>query len=203
MDSASTNDDWVERLTGAEPERQQAIVELHALLVRGLHKSLATKYGAGLQAEDVVQEALMKILASLDKFEGRSRFTTWAMTIATRVGISELRRKHFRDVSLDSMPTGDNLLSAVLQSDETDASDQIDRMRVLEVLKTLIESRLTVKQREALQGSLDGLPVEEIARRTGSNRNAVYKLIHDARVRLRDGFTENGITADDVNAIYA
>lgn len=71
------------------------------------------------------------------------------------------------------------------------------------MLKTLIESRLTDKQREALQGSLDGLPVEEIARRTGSNRNAVYKLIHDARMRLRDGFTEYGITADDVSAIYA
>ena len=68
------------------------------------------RYGTGLQAEDVVQDALLKILNSLDQFEGRSRFTTWAMTIAMRVGLSELRRKHYADVSLDSMKSGENQL---------------------------------------------------------------------------------------------
>ena len=55
---------------------------------------------------------------------------------------------------------------------------------------TVWQHTLTDKQREATQGLLDGLQVEEIARRTNSKRNAVYKLIHDARIRLRDGFAE-------------
>ena len=50
---------------------------------------------------------------------------------------------------------------------------------------------------------MDGLPVEEIARRTSSNRNAVYKLIHDARIKLRDGFAELGISPDEFNVIFA
>jgi len=72
VDVASTRDDWVERLTGGEPGREQAIVELRDLLVRGLQVSLSMKYGSRLQADDVVQDALMKILASIVKFEGRS-----------------------------------------------------------------------------------------------------------------------------------
>ena len=87
-------DPWVQRLSGTDPERELAIKELSALLHRGLTFSLSKKYGGGLQTEDVVQESLIKILKSLETFEGRSKFTTWAMTIATRVGISELRRKH-------------------------------------------------------------------------------------------------------------
>jgi len=121
------------------------------------------------------------------------------MTIATRVGLSELSRKHFKDVSLDSTTASDNLSWT---DDGSSVGDQLHQKRILEVLKTLIENRLTDKQREATQGLLDGIPVEEFARRTGSNRNAVYKLIHDARVSLRDGFTENGITTEDVNSAY-
>ena len=202
VESASKNDIWVERLTGDEPERERAIAELRDLLVRGLNKSLSAKYGTALQVDDVVQDALMKILSSLDKFQGRSRFTTWAMTIAIRTGISQLRRKHFQDVSLDSMTTGNHMVLAA-PADEESSSDQIDRQKILQTLKELVETRLTDKQREATQALLDGMPVEEIARRTGSNRNAVYKLIHDARIRLRDGFAEHDITGDEVNAIFA
>ena len=192
-------ENWVERLTGAN--REPAISELRELLVRGLSKSLGNRYDTKIQVEDVVQDALIKILASLDQFEGRSRFTTWAMTIATRVGISELRRKHYKDVSLSSMTTGDDLKIDITTATESSPESGLDRRNLLRRLQELIESELTEKQRAATQGLLDGLPVEEIARRAGSNRNAIYKLVHDARVRLRDGFANSGIKADDVNLI--
>ena len=203
MESDRDKDDWVTRLQGEPAEREKAIGELRSLLVRGLSKSLSNRYGTGLQADDVVQDALLKILASLDSFEGRSRFTTWAMTIATRVGISELRRKHYKNVSLDSMTVGDNLTFEFASSDDETADKDIDRRNLLSKLRTLINSKLTEKQRLAVQGILDGLPVEEVARRSGSNRNAVYKLVHDARSRLREGFIESGISAEDINAIIA
>jgi RNA polymerase sigma-70 factor (ECF subfamily) len=200
VESANNDDDWVERLKSADPIREQAIVELRDLLVRGLHRSLSQKYGTGVQADDVVQDALIKILSSLESFEGRSRFTTWAMTIATRVGISKLRRKHFKDVSLDSMKSGQNLVAV---TDDTPEADEAERQRIVEILKELIENKLTAKQREATQGLLDGLPVEEVARRTNSNRNAVYKLVHDARMRLREGFAEQGISSDEFSVVFA
>ena len=45
----------------------------------------------------------MHILDHLEQFQGRSRFTTWAMAIAVRLAMSALRRKRWQDVSLESM----------------------------------------------------------------------------------------------------
>lgn len=193
---------WVERLKSTGTEQQLAIQELQSLLLRGLQASMKNRYGGKIQVEDVVQEALVKILNSLDKFEGRSQFTTWAMTIATRVAIAEMRRKHFQDVSLDSMRSGDNLKIEVA-SETPSTENNVSREEMIRLLKQLIETELTDRQREAIQGALDGLPVEEIARRTQSNRNAVYKLIHDGRLRLRDGFANAGIIDDDIQALFA
>ncbi|MCL4825239.1 MAG: hypothetical protein KJZ57_13575, partial [Anaerolineales bacterium] len=53
--------------------------------------------------EEVTQEALLRILDRLHTFEGRSQFTTWAHKIAIRIALSELRRKRWRDSSLDEL----------------------------------------------------------------------------------------------------
>ena len=86
-------DDWVERLKVTGDEQDQAIQELRNILVRGLTATCRNRYGNRVQAEDIVQEALIKILDKIDTFEGRSKFTTWAMTIAVRLALSEMRRK--------------------------------------------------------------------------------------------------------------
>lgn len=190
------------RLRGEGPERDAAIAELREILVRGLSGPMARRYGGGLQAEDVVQEALLKILDSLDQFAGRSRFTTWAMTIATRVGISEMRRKHYQDVSLNSF-SDDGSMSIELAVDASERSDvQLDRQSMVETLQALIDTSLTEKQRVAIRAALEGIPVEVIAEKTQSNRNSVYKLVHDARAKLRKGLEEAGIAADDIGAAF-
>jgi RNA polymerase sigma factor (sigma-70 family) len=200
---SSATDDWTIRLTADGPERDRAIADLTRLLIRGLTKSLSHRYGGGLQVEDVAQEAVIRILASLDQFAARSRFTTWAMTIATRIGISELRRKHCRSMSLDLATREGHLEIEVAAAGQGAPDGDVDRFRMLETLKELIDTILTEKQRLAMQGVLDGLPIEEIARRMESNRNAVYKLVHDARMRLRNGFEKAGISAGDVTAVFA
>lgn len=203
---AATNDErdeWVTRLSSTGPTRDDAIAQLNTILIRGLSKSLSVRNASGFQIEDIAQEAMLKILDSLDYFAGRSRFTTWAMTIAIRVGISELRRKHYQDVSLDAMTAGDSLSFEIAVDPSAPASDQLDRSNMLKTLHKLIEAELTQKQRNAIRALLSGMPVEVIAEKLGSNRNAVYKLIHDARSRLKAGFEQAGVMADDVNAIIA
>ena len=192
--------DWVERLRGDSRAREAALDELRGVLLRGVSHSLARRGGGEAFAEDVVQEALIKIMKSLDTFEGRSRFTTWAMTIATRIGISELRRRHFQDVSLDQI-AGEGDLKFEVAADDTAKPDQgADREELLQQLGDLIESQLTDKQRKVMQAALNGMPMEEIARRLDSNRNAIYKVFHDARKKLRAGFQSLGVTAIDIEA---
>ncbi len=203
MTTTERQDLWLQRLRGEPAERDQAIAELREILLRGLSGPMSRRYGGGLQPEDVVQEALIKILDSLDQFAGRSRFTTWAMTIATRVGISEMRRKHYQDVSLDGF-TGDDNMKLDLAVDEADSSEtQVDRRAIVDKLQKLIDQTLTEKQRVAIRALLDGMPVEVIAEKTTSNRNSVYKLVNDARAKLRKGLEESGIADDDIASTFA
>jgi RNA polymerase sigma-70 factor (ECF subfamily) len=202
--SVTPKDDWVERLKSEDDEiRDAALADLRDLLVRGLSRSLNGHYGnRKFNPEDIAQDALLKILNAIDTFEGRSRFTTWAMTIATRLGISELRRRHCRDISLEGIAAGDSL-RIDLSDEQEPAGQEMDQQVILKQLSGLIDTELSEKQRLAIRGLLEGLPVEEIANRTGSNRNAVYKLVHDARTKLREGFLQSGIAADDIQAIFA
>lgn len=205
MAPVRSKDDWVQRLKSEDTDtRDTAIAELRDLLVRGLSKSLNNHYGnRKFNPEDIVQEALIKILDKIDSFEGRSRFTTWAMTIATRVGISELRRRHCQELSLEGIAGEDSLRIEFADEEQQQVGQAMDQQAILIKLSKLIESELSDKQRLAIRGLLEGLPIEEIASRTGSNRNAVYKLVHDARTKLKEGFQKAGIAAEDIKAIFA
>lgn len=197
------HDPWLIRLNGPHDQRELAIAELRDLLVRGLSKALAHRYGGLSVTEDVAQQATMKILESLDKFEGRSKFTTWAMSIAIRIGISELRRKRYKDVSLDAITETESGKIEIAIDPQISPVVGMQQKSILHMLQDLIDTDLTEKQKLAIRALLEGLPVEEIATRTHSNRNAIYKLVHDARMRLREGLERAGITAEDINAIFA
>ncbi|MEL6110533.1 MAG: sigma-70 family RNA polymerase sigma factor [Planctomycetota bacterium] len=198
----SPKDPWVIRLTSSGETRDAALSELREVLLRGMSKLMSSRYGGGYSAEDAVQVALIKIMDSLDQFAGRSRFITWAMTVATRVGISEMRRKHYHDVSIESFASDGASFEVAAEVDVT-ASAELDRVSMIVKLQKLIDETLSEKQRFAIRSSLAGLPVEVIAEKTGSNRNSVYKLVHDARVKLRSGLEANGISADLLAAVFA
>lgn len=99
-DAERTNQEWLDALRG--PERDAALADSRAFLVRGLGYALAGWSDVDQTIlGDLAQEALLKILANLDSFRGKSRFTTWAQKIAVRIAFTELRRHRWRDVSLD------------------------------------------------------------------------------------------------------
>lgn len=201
-DSVEDEDQWVVRLKN-ESLQADALTDLRAILMRGLSRAFAGKGGGESFCEDVAQETLIRILNKLDQFSGRSRFTTWAMSIAVRIGTSQFRRKMYKDVSLNFVESDENLRLEF--SDESIVSPEIfeDRQALVQTLKQLICSKLTERQRHATEAIMRGIPIEEIAERTESNRNAVYKLIHDARVRLKVGLELAGYSADDVLATIA
>ena len=194
-------DNWVERLQSTGDVRDQAITELRAILLRGLTATCRNRYDGRVQAEDVVQDALIKVLEKMDTFEGRSKFTTWAMTIAVRIAIGEMRRQSFKDVSMESL-VGEGVRFDPAATSEPLIDDE-GKAAVLSKLKELVDTKLSEKQRQAVHALLQGMPVEVFAEKTGSNRNAVYKLVHDARVKLRQGFEQAGYQADDINSVFA
>ena len=195
--------DWPSRMRdNSELVRDQAIESLRAYLVRGLTRSLTHRYGGRVDVNDVAQEALLKILDSLDSFRGRSKFETWAMSIAIRIGISELRRKYYRTLSLGAM-ADDGVQFDLPDNKIVGETNQEEQRSMIVLLQRLIEDILSDRQRIAIRGTLAGLSVEVIAERLSSNRNAVYKLMHDARMRLRHGFEHAGVTAEEISTLLS
>jgi RNA polymerase sigma-70 factor (ECF subfamily) len=199
-----TNHEWLADLTG--PQRDAALVDLRALLQAGLRYALASRPNVDDEAiEDFVQEALLKILDNLDSFRGESKFTTWAQKIAVNVAFTELRRLRWRDFSLDELADSKGLdFVPEMLVDRSARPDQQATQRIfLETLGRLIKTELTDKQRQALVAvQIQGMPLEEVARRMGSNRNAMYKVLHDARRRLKRRMEAEGLSPEDVLAAF-
>lgn len=196
---------WVENLKrpSGDEEREKAVAELREIVLRGLRGAFFKRGQDEAFCEDVCQEAVIKILKNIDSFEGRSKFTTWAISIAIRSGISHLRRRHFKDISLDTITNGNDMRIEIAVATESDPGQDIDKEVLLKTLSELIEGELTDKQRTVVRALLGGMPVEEVATRTESNRNAVYKLFHDAKLRLKRGFESKNFSTADIEGIFA
>ncbi|QDS97119.1 RNA polymerase sigma factor [Adhaeretor mobilis] len=194
------NQQWIARLREEGPQCDAALAELRQLLLRRLQNTFRARPDlTGNFAEDMAQEALLKILKSLDTFEGRSQFTTWATTIAIRTAYSELRKRQWKDVSLEQVVADAGSLEPTSE-DQALPEFESDRAELVDAMHDAIRNDLTAKQQEVLLAELAGVPLEEIARRTDSNRNAIYKLTHDARKRLKRSLEERGFSAEDWQA---
>lgn len=182
--------DWVAALSGSADQRASALTELRRLLCAGLRRAFRQDVCDAAVLEDFAQEALLRITANLDSFRGDSRFLTWAMAIAVRVGLSELRRARWREVSLEAMVEAGRLPQVELA--QAALSTEQDAEKLARIVHRAIKDELTERQRTAIQAELAGMPPEEIARRLGISRNAVYKLVYDARARLKQAILRTG-----------
>jgi RNA polymerase sigma-70 factor (ECF subfamily) len=205
MIARRNDEDWTRDLASEDAAlRDNAIGDLRDMLYRGLSKSLS-KQGRVDDAflDDIVQEASLKILGNLGAFEGRSKFRTWAVTIGVRTAIGKMRTRDWHNVSLDSV-TSDKEFDPQVAVDTSETSDQTNsRLDLLRKLKELIDSQLTEKQWTAITAELGGMPLPQIAEKFGSNTNAIYKLLHDARKTLRRGLELYGITVEDIREAWA
>ncbi len=195
--------DWVRRLTFDGRAAEGARKDLRALLVVGLVRVLGKRGVAPDACEDFAQEALLKIEERLGSFRGESRFTTWALAIATRVAFDELRHRRWKDVSFEELTARSAEPLAFEPRADLSPEHALARERTLAALREAIEEELTPRQRAVLRAELEGMPQAEIALQLGMNRNALYKLAHDARKKVKSRLEAAGITEVDALASFA
>ena len=194
-----THETWLKHLRSTGPDQEEAITDLRRTLIAGLRKAFQGRTGVDdAFFEDVAQQTLVKTLESLDQFKGKSRFTTWATAIAVRVALTDLRRQHWKGVSLEQAIEGSGRAHDRTVDPGADPQQNAQHKALIGKMYQIINTQLTEKQRDALLAELNGLPQEEIGRRMGTNRNAVYKLTHDARKRLKQHLEAAGYTAADL-----
>ena len=205
-----TNEAWVSDLRSNGEDRSKALEDLRLIIQRGLPYALSRWLSPdqpqfGALVEEVTQETLLRVLDQLETFEGRSQFTTWVHKIAVRIALTELRRKRWRDSSLDELtenedaPPPPGLLADSQAGPETSA----ERADMLTRVRRIIEEELTERQRQALiLLGVQDMPIEDAARKLKTNRNALYKLLHDARLRLRTRLAREEIAPHEVLALF-
>ncbi|WP_437756296.1 RNA polymerase sigma factor [Sorangium sp. So ce1389] len=196
---------WLLDLRDPGPKGALAQRELRELIVRALHRGLARRPEASALIEDLAQESMLRILAKLDSFREESRFSTWAIAIALRVSFSALRRRHWRDVPLDALTDGSPIeapsasgMSEPFEDGSGTPEQAIARREILTLLQRCVAETLSERQRQVVLAELRGMPQEEIAAQLGSNRNAIYKLCHDARRSLQRALEQAGYSAETV-----
>ncbi len=189
---ARSNDAWAAELSDGG-RRDAAAADLRDFLRRTLARGFGRQL-SDADLDDLAQTATMNAIERREEFRGNSRFTTWAASIAVNAALGELRRARHAAISLDDAVAAGS--EALQQSPALNAP--LQRGDAARVLNEAIAEVLSDAQREALLAELGGLPLMEIAKRTGRTRGALYKLLHDARKRLRKALTARGLTAADL-----
>ncbi len=202
--SGRTNEDWCAQLAGATPDA--ALTELRDILLRGLRFALISYRVTDADLEDFVQNGLLRILHEHGSYRGEARFTSWAHKVCVRVALTELRRRRWRDVSLDDLVTtseASDFTPVVLTDRRFDPGRTAPAHMMLATLQRIIAEELTERQRSAITAIMQGgMPMQEVAERMGTNRNALYKLLHDARQRLQRRMMSEGLTPQELLSMF-
>lgn len=206
MTESRSNSEWTSALRADGPEQERALADLRGYLVSGLQRGLTKwleAYSPELEAlaEDATQEALVRILDRLDSFEGRSQFTTWAYKVAINIALSDLRRKQWQDVSLEEMlePKKEIDAGRSLRGEQVGPEQTVEQQELLARISEIIEDELTPRQLSLMKAAvLQNIPMEALAQKLDVNRNALYKMMHDARLKLKRRLVLEGLDLEKV-----
>jgi RNA polymerase sigma-70 factor (ECF subfamily) len=150
-------------------------------------------------AADLTQEIFVKMYRSINKFGGRSKFSTWLYALAAnccRSGLRRLRRVSEREViRLDAnTESGSRQRPRELMDPAESVPESIGRSEVKARIEALIaelpeDARIVVVLRD-----LQGLPYERIAESLQCSIGTVKSRLSRARSKLQERLRREGLT---------
>jgi RNA polymerase sigma-70 factor, ECF subfamily len=214
MGKSRSNEEWIQALTATDSDQQAAAIQdLSELLLRAASLTFGRYLGGeavftqqeieGL-AEDSAQEALLAVLKHLREFRGDSQFTTWAYKFAVNISLTTARRERWKGISLDELQENDTP-GGWYEEDcaQPDPEEKALRREVWDTISNAIQNELTDRQRQVIKWMVfDGVPMDVVVDRMKTNRNAIYKLLHDARSKLKSSLEASGILVDEAMDLF-
>jgi RNA polymerase sigma-70 factor (ECF subfamily) len=200
------SEQWVEQLRAGHPRRDQAVAKLHEMLLRVAFHELSRRRQqlssiTGPEFDDLAHQAandaVINVLRRLDDFRGLSRFTTWAYKFV----MFEVSAKVARHTWHRYPPShGGLVFEEMPDSRAPQPGDRLEQQEQFEALSVAI-SQLTERQRKVFVAiALNEVPIDVLAVQLGTNRNAVYKNLFDARRKLRASMAAAGHPLAAANA---
>ena len=191
---------WVNGLRAEGVERARALERLHELLLRAAYaeahrrRHLYPEIG-GAELDDLCSQAagdaVLAVTSKLDGYRGASRFTTWAYAFAIFEVSVKLRRHAWHR---GRIPTADDDATWDRFAEGTHtAQSRVESAELLRALRRAVAEELTPRQREVFVAvALNEVQVDVVAGQLHSSRGAVYKVLHDARAKLRRRLEREG-----------
>jgi RNA polymerase sigma-70 factor (ECF subfamily) len=184
---------WIEALQGSGDERSAAIARLHDLLLRAAHTEAARRRHlypevGGVELDDICRQAaadaVVAVTAKLDGYRGASRFTTWAYAFAVLEVSVKLRRHAWNGRSI---PTADDDATWDRVAGGAGAAQaRVESSELLAALRRAVAEELSPRQRQVFVAvALNEVEIDVVAGQLESSRGAIYKVLHDARQKLR------------------
>ena len=194
---------WLSELRAGGATREGALARLHGLLV-GAARGEAHRRRSSLPAAVIPEldslciqaadDALRAVAEKLDGFRGESRFTTWAYKFVILEISMRLRRSAWHEPRI----VLDDSAWERLSDPAGDVQQRVEHQELVAAVRGAVDGALTLRQREVfLAVALEEVPIDVVAERMGTSRGAVYKVLHDARQKLRRILTEAGHRVDE------
>ena len=216
MSTTRTNQEWLHDLNASGALQEAAIADLRDLLLRAALYFFSRNLGdfQGLdrgeimqRAEDCAQDALIAVLNHLSDFRGDSKFTTWAYKFAINIAMMTARRERWKGVSLDEIASSEesNFFEWIMQDKSDGAAPEQSAMQgeVRRIIQDVIKHDLTDKQRHVVSMMIfNEVPMDEVVRHLGTNRNAVYKMLHDARRKIKSSLQARGFEVSEMLSLF-
>ncbi len=216
MSETRTNQEWLHDLNASGPLQEAAVADLRDLLLRAalyfFSRNLSdfgrlSRDEILQRAEDCAQDALIALMNHLLDFRGESKFTTWAYKFAINIALMAARHERWKGVSLEELASSDEstFFEWMMQDKSDGVAPEQSAMQgeVQGIIRDVIERDLTEKQRRVLfMMVFNDVPMDEVVRDLGANRNAIYKMLHDARRKLKSGLQARGFEVGETLALF-
>lgn len=210
-----TNEEWVQSLSKSDNQQTEAILDLRDLLLRAALYTFVSHLqdlrdmnedDRLAMAEDCAQDALQAVLAKLADFRGESKFTTWAYKFGINIALTRARQERWKNFSLDALSEDNDSLEWIRLQEETQTGDSETlslQSEVRTAIQQVVRNELTDRQRQVLKWiAFDGVPMDVVVDRLSTNRNAVYKMLHTARLKLKQHLAARGYDLEEIYDLF-
>lgn len=175
--------DLIEQAKGGNHHAFRKIVEAH----QGFAYAVAFRFvGNRYEAEDITQEAFVKLWKNIGKYRPEIKLTTWLYKIIMNLSLDFLKsaqRKH-------QLKTED-VESHQLIVDQSSQEQKQDDAEMLGILVELAKQLTPKQQTVFILRDLEGLPVEEVCEITRMDQGQIKSNLYYARIKIREGLTKH------------
>jgi len=191
--SADPDAEGVARVQGGDLNAFEELMMRHNQRV---YRTLLGILGNPDEARDAMQDTFLKAFQHLGGFEGRSKFSTWLVSIATNTGIQRLRERRPMESLDESGPEEEGFRPRQVQA-WTDDPEQLYSQAEMRSLIEQSVMKLPAKYRMVLMlRDIEQLPIEEAASALGLGIPAIKARLLRGRLMLREAlaphFTSSG-----------